>query len=112
MLTIDLESDTKQLLNEIAEREHRPPEEIAKLVISYYLKENQDSELLINIINNLPEIACFKAKDPLALQKAMRDETIDENKRHFLEFIRNIKPVKALYSSEEMVAMLREGKEG
>lgn len=112
MLTIDLEPDMKQLLNEMAEKEHRSPEEVAKLVISYYLKENQAPELLINLVKNLPEIACLKDKGSIASQKAMRDETMDENKRHFLEFIRNIKPVKAPYSSEEMVAMLRERKEG
>jgi hypothetical protein len=43
----------------------------------------------------------------LEIQEALRDENI----RDFLKLIKNIKPVKAPYSSEEIVAMLREGKE-
>jgi len=35
----------------------------------------------------------------------------NEKKKNFLELIRSIEPVKAPFSSEEMVAMLREGKE-
>jgi hypothetical protein len=38
-------------------------------------------------------------------------EELNENQKNFLELIRNIKSVKAPYSSEEMVAMLRQGKE-
>lgn len=74
MLTINLEPDTTQLLNEMAQKEHSSPSEIAKRVISHYLKENQSSELLIDIVSSLPEIPCFKDKDPLELQRAWRDD--------------------------------------
>ena len=74
-------------------------------------EEKRSTELHNDLMNGLPEIAGFENKDPLATQHALRDESLDKNKRHFLNLIRNIKPVKAPYSSEEMVAMLREGKE-
>jgi predicted transcriptional regulator len=74
MLTIDLEPELETALNAMAEKEHSSPGEIAKRVIGHYLKENQTSELLIDIVAGLPEIACFKDKDPLELQRAWRDE--------------------------------------
>jgi len=73
--------------------------------------EKCTSELLIDLDENLQNVADFVNKEPLEIHNAMRDESLDKNKRHFLELIRNIKPVKAPYSSEEMIAMLREGKE-
>lgn len=34
-----------------------------------------------------------------------------EKNKHFMDLVNSIEPVKAPYSSEDMVAMLREGKE-
>lgn len=61
-------------LNAIAQKEHRSPSEIIKQLMSSRLKENQDSELLVDIAATLPKIACFENQDPLELQRAMRDE--------------------------------------
>lgn len=38
------------------------------------IKQKQESEFLIDIVNNLTEIACFKNQNPLEIQKALRDE--------------------------------------
>lgn len=72
MLTIDFELE--ESLRAIAEQEHSSPNEIIKKLIRQYIGQTQSSDLLVNIAKDLPEIACFKNKDPLALQKAMRDE--------------------------------------
>ena len=74
MLTIELEPDTQQLLDAMAQKEHRSPNEIIKQLINTYLKEKQESELLVDIIKKLPEFPSFADKDPLELQREMRDE--------------------------------------
>jgi predicted DNA-binding protein len=74
MLTIELEPDTQQLLDAIAQKEHRSPNEIIKQLINTYIKGNQESELLVDIIKELPEFPSFADKDPLELQREMRDE--------------------------------------
>ena len=74
MLTIELEPDTQQLLDTIAQNEHSSPSELIKRLINLYIQEKQQSELLIDRVATLPEIACFKGQDPLEIQKAMRDE--------------------------------------
>ena len=74
MLTIELEPDTKQLLDAIVENEHSSPNALIKQLINRYIQEKKTSELLIDIVATLPEISCFKDQDPLELQKAMRDE--------------------------------------
>ena len=74
MLTIELEPDTQQLLDKIAQNEHSSPSELIKRLITSYIQEKQQSELLIDRVATLPEIACFKGQDPLDIQKAMRDE--------------------------------------
>lgn len=39
------------------------------------IKQNQDTgELLIDIVNNLPEITCFNHQDPLEIQQSLRSE--------------------------------------
>ena len=55
-------------------------------------EEKRSTELHNDLMNGLPEIAGFENKDPLATQHALRDESLDKNKRHFLNLIRNIKP--------------------
>ena len=92
--------------------QHGNVQQFVQRAIERMLSEEKRSfELLNDLMDGLPEIAGFENKDPLAIQQGVRDESLDKNKRHFLNRIRNIKPVKAPFSSEEMIAMLREGKE-
>lgn len=74
MLTIELEPELETTLNTMAQNEHSSPSELIKRLINRYIQEKQQSELLIDIVATLPEIACFKGQDPLEIQKAMRDE--------------------------------------
>jgi len=74
MLNIELEPELEATLNIMAQNEHSSPSELIKWLINRYIQEKQQSELLIDIVSTLPEIACFKGQDPLSLQKAMRDE--------------------------------------
>lgn len=74
MLTIELEPELESTLNAMAKNEHSSPNELIKWLINRYIQEKQQSELLIDIVSTLPEIACFKGQDPLEIQKAMRDE--------------------------------------
>jgi predicted DNA-binding protein len=74
MLTIELEPELEVTLNALAQKEHSSPSDIIKQLINAYIKENQESELLVDIAKTLPKIACFENKGPLELQKAMRDE--------------------------------------
>ena len=74
MLTIELEPELETTLNAMAQNEHSSPSELIKRLINRYIQEKQQSELLIDIVATLPEIACFKSQDPLEIQKAMRDE--------------------------------------
>lgn len=72
MLT--LEPELEKTLEALAKQEQISPNEIIKRLIKYYMKQKQESELLIDIANNLPEITCFKGQDPLEIQRSMRDE--------------------------------------
>lgn len=74
MLTIDLEPELETRLNKMAQQAHCSPNEIVKQLISHYLEQQQASELLTNIINELPIFPSFANQDPLILQKALRDE--------------------------------------
>jgi hypothetical protein len=46
-----------------------------------------------------------------ALEDALEEIEREENGQKFLKMLASIKPVKSEYSSEQMVRMLREGKE-
>jgi hypothetical protein len=46
-----------------------------------------------------------------AIAKVLEELEKEENASRFLNMVASIKPVKAEYSSEEMVRMIREGKE-
>lgn len=74
MLTIDLEPELETSLNEIAEKIHISPNELVKQWIAQWIVQPPQSDLLIDIIKKLPKIACFENKDPLEIQKALRDE--------------------------------------
>jgi predicted transcriptional regulator len=72
MLTIDPELEMK--LKALAEQEHCSPDEIIQRLVNHYLQQKQQSELLADMAEQLPEIACFKQQDPLKTQQALRDE--------------------------------------
>ena len=74
MLTIDLEPELETTLINLAEQEHISLNDIFKQFAKSYIQQKQAPELLTDIIKDLPEFPSFANKDPLALQKAMRDE--------------------------------------
>lgn len=74
MLTIDLDPELETALNALAQRGQVSSSEIIRRLISHYIKEQQESELLIDVIKDLPEFPSFANKDALEIQKAMRDE--------------------------------------
>ncbi|MBO1059312.1 MAG: hypothetical protein HEQ27_23535 [Dolichospermum sp. JUN01] len=37
-------------------------------------RQKQSSQLLVDLVNDLPEFPTFKNQDPLKLQRALRDE--------------------------------------
>ncbi|MDO9168316.1 MAG: hypothetical protein Q7U18_04370 [Methylobacter sp.] len=47
---------------------------VQRAIEKMLLEEKRSSELLIDLVAELPEIASFKDKDPLELQRAWRDE--------------------------------------
>jgi hypothetical protein len=47
---------------------------VQRAIEKMLLEEKRSSELLIDLAAELPEIASFKDKDPLELQRAWRDE--------------------------------------
>ncbi|MDD5320287.1 MAG: hypothetical protein PHD43_06680 [Methylococcales bacterium] len=74
MLTIDLDPELETTLKNMAQKEHSSPNEIIKKLIIHYIKQKQESELLTDIVNDLPEFPSFANQDPLELQRALRDE--------------------------------------
>ena len=72
MLTIDPKLEAK--LETLAKQEHSSPDEIVTRLVNEYIQRKQESGLLIEIINDLPEIACFKYQNPLDIQMQLRDE--------------------------------------
>jgi len=72
MLTIDPELELK--LKALAEQEHSSPDELIKRLINHYIQQKQESELLIHLVNDLPEITCFNHQDPLEMQRKLRSE--------------------------------------
>jgi predicted transcriptional regulator len=71
---ISLEPELEKTLETIAKQERITPNEIIKRLLNQYLTQQQDSGYLAEIAETLPKLACFKNKDPLAIQQAMRDE--------------------------------------
>jgi len=72
MLTIHLDPELETALINLAHKEHLSPNDMVKQVISHYIE--QQSTLLVDVVKDLPEIACFKNQKPLEIQKALRDE--------------------------------------
>jgi hypothetical protein len=62
-------------LKKLAQQEHISLDESIKRLISLHAKHKQPSELLVDIVKDLPETHAFSGKDPLETQKQMSDET-------------------------------------
>jgi len=73
MVTIQLEDETALVLNKLASYEHLQPEQLIKKLLNSYAASSKKSELLIDIVNELPDLPSFK-NDPLAIQNDMRNE--------------------------------------
>jgi len=74
MLTIQLDDDSEQTLNKLAEQEHLQPQQlIKKLINNYAIREIKKTVLLTDIINDLPQLPTFNA-DPLTIQRNLRNE--------------------------------------
>lgn len=74
MLTLKLDSQLEARLLEVADKEHQTPSQIISQLLAQYLSSKQPNELLVDFAKNLPAIEAFADKDPLSLQKEMRDE--------------------------------------
>jgi predicted transcriptional regulator len=73
MLTIHIEDDLERELNQLARKEHTPPEQLVKDLIASYMEKQKEPKLLADIMRELPELLTFKG-DPLTLQQSLRDE--------------------------------------
>jgi len=74
MLTLELDRELEARLLEIARKEHQTPAQIINHMLTLYLSSRQSAELLVNVVKDLPAIEAFADKDPLSIQKEMRDE--------------------------------------
>ena len=76
MLTIELEHGLETYLLQIAQQEHQSPTQIISKLISQYIqsKQQQQPDLLVNFAKDLSPVGIFANKDPLHIQKEMRDE--------------------------------------
>ncbi|MBN6741978.1 hypothetical protein JKG47_15835 [Acidithiobacillus sp. MC6.1] len=70
----ELDQSLEADLLDIARKEHRTPEQILNQLLADYLSRKQAEECLVAAAGNLPMIQAFAGKDPLSLQKAMRDD--------------------------------------
>lgn len=73
-VTLELDHQLEAGLLEIARKEQQTPAQIISHLLEQYLSSRQSSELLVTIANDLPSVAAFLGKDPLGIQKEMRDE--------------------------------------
>ncbi len=74
MLTIQLDDDSEQTLNKLAEQEHLQPQQLLKkLINNYAISEIKKTVLLTDIINDLPKLPTFN-DDPLTIQRNLRNE--------------------------------------
>ncbi|WP_295388733.1 hypothetical protein [uncultured Thiodictyon sp.] len=74
MLTLELDRELEAGLLEMARKEHQTPAQIISQLLAQYLSSRQSAELLVNVASDLPMIDAFAGKDPLSIQKEMRDE--------------------------------------
>lgn len=75
MILIELEPELESILENDAKQKHISTSEMLKnYLLKHYFSQEKSTDLLSDIVNDLPEIACFKNKDPLEIQKDLRDE--------------------------------------
>ena len=78
MMTLELDDETACLLDQLIQREHLDAAQLVKQALADYLGTLQTAhagkkELVSDIIATLPNLPTFTG-DPLAIQKALRDE--------------------------------------
>ncbi len=71
-MPIKLDSETENLITQVAAREHISAEQLIKKLLSDYTITANDN-MLADMIDSLPDLPTFKG-NPLDIQKAMRDE--------------------------------------
>ncbi len=71
IITID-----DELINEIiaVSQYENAQEAVIKILSNYLQQQKKSSELLVDIVNDLPEFPTFKNQNPLTLQTELRDE--------------------------------------
>ena len=74
MLTIDLEPELELSLNALAKEQHISTNELVKQFIQQCISKEKRSQLLVDMLNDLPEFPSFADKDPLAMQQQWRNE--------------------------------------
>jgi hypothetical protein len=75
ILAFELEPELERSLENDAKQKHISASEMVKnFLIQNYFSPKKSTDLLSDIVKDLPEIACFKNKDLLEIQKVMRDE--------------------------------------
>ncbi len=78
MMTLELDDETARLLDQLTQREHLDPAQLVKQALADYLGILQTTragkkELMSDIIATLPRLPSLTG-EPLAIQKALRDE--------------------------------------
>ena len=74
MLTLELDRQLEARLLEIARKECQTPAEIISRLLVQYLSSRQSADLLVNVAQALPAIQAFAGKDPVSIQREMRNE--------------------------------------
>lgn len=74
MLTLDLEPELELSLNTMAKKQHISTNELIKQFIQQCISKEERSELLVDMLNDLPEFPSFAGKDPLVMQQQWRNE--------------------------------------
>ncbi|MDM3845955.1 MAG: hypothetical protein PT116_13130 [Aphanizomenon gracile PMC638.10] len=71
-VVIELPDELGKQLLELPNMKMVVQEAIEKILLVE--QQKQSSQLLVNIVNDLPEFPVFQNQDPLELQRALRDE--------------------------------------
>jgi hypothetical protein len=74
MLILELEPELESSLNIEAQRQNCTVNDIVKKLIYSHFNQKQESQLLVDVLNGLPEFPSLRDIDPLALQREWRNE--------------------------------------
>lgn len=75
ILAFELEPELERSLEDDAKQKHISASEMVKnFLLQNYFSQKHSSDLLTDIVKDLPEFPSFANQDPLQLQQAMRDE--------------------------------------